>query len=233
MNDLLMEIRNQMWNEFHVRANITYVLRDENNEIRAVAYDANAPFNMFGISGRMNGSLYIDSIPDWDFNVDTYLFEDLEDGFEIAYMPIMEHYNVWCSVKNLENDIDHQDGLQRYLKYCKTHDITPDAIRSLGMISNLNIMNMYKEINEGYRIITDYTINRTAYVIGHDPKAPEPFAVWRTSYNRAGGYDIGHYFDTYDEAFADFKQRINDEVDKQVSQKRKSLKKEERSDEAR
>lgn len=233
MNDLLMDIRNKMWNEFHVRANITYVLKDENGEIRAVAYDANAPFSLFKVYGNMYGSLFIESIPEWDFNIDSYLLEDMEDGFDIAYMPLTEHYNVWGSVKSMEDDIDHQDGLQKYLKYCQTHDITPEAIRSLGMISNLNIMNMYKEMNHGYRIVSEYTVNKIAYVIGHNPKAPEPFAVWRTTHNRSGGYDIGHYFETYDEAFNDFKQRISDEVDKQVYLKRKCFKKEERSDEVR
>ena len=103
MNDLLMDIRNKMWNEFHVRANITYVLKDENGEIRAVAYDANAPFSLFKVYGNMYGSLFIESIPEWDFNIDSYLLEDMEDGFDIAYMPLTEHYNVWGSVKSMED----------------------------------------------------------------------------------------------------------------------------------
>ena len=233
MNDLLMDIRNKMWNEFHVRANVTYVLKDDNAEIRAVAYDANAPFNLFQVYGNMNGSLFIETIPEWDFNVDTYLFDDLEDGFQITYMPIMEHYNVWCSVKSMEDDIDHKEGLQKYLKYCQTHDITPEAIKALGLINNIDIMNLYQETNEGYQIISEYNINKVAYVIGYHSKAPEPYVVWRTSSNRSRGYDNGHYFTDYDEAFNDFNQRINDEVNHQVDWKRKDIKKEERSNEAR
>ena len=228
-----MEIRNRMWNELHIRAEITYVLMNENNEIRALAYDADDPETLFGIKGTMNGGIIISSIPDWDFSVDGYLFEDMEEGFDIAYMPIMEHYNIWCAVSSMEEDIDHQEGLQKYLQYCQMHDITPEAIRSLGLISDLNIMALYHESNQGYRIISDYTVNKVAYVIGHNPKAPEPFVVWRTTYNRSEGYEIGHYFSTYDEAFADFKQRINDEVDKQVYLKRKCFKRENRNDEAR
>ena len=196
-----MDIRNQMFSELHIHAKVIYV-------------------HLFGITGRMNGRLFINSVPDWDFNIDTYLFEDMEEGFDIAYMPILEHYDVWCSIKNLDGDIDHQRGLQLYLKYCQTHDITPEAIKALGMIDNLNVMNLYKE-------------KKITYVIGHHPKAPEPFVVWRTTNNRSNGYDIGHYFETYDEAFKDFKERINDEVDKQVYLKRKCFKKERNGNEAR
>lgn len=228
-----MDIRNQMFRDLHIHANVIYVLKNDSDEIRALACDSDEPFRMFGVTGRMNRELFINTIPDWDFNVDTYLFEDMEQGFDIAYMPILEHYDVWCAIKSLEGEIDHQAGLQNYLKYCQMHDITPEAIKALGMIDNLNVMNLYKETNEGYRIISEYNINRVTYVIGHHPKAPEPFVVWRTTINRAGGYDIGHYFTDYDEAFKDFKERINDEVDKQVYLKRKCFKKERNGNEAR
>ena len=233
MNNLLMGIRNQMWNELHVNAKVIYVLKDESDEILALACDADEPYSIFGITGRMNGRLFIHSLPDWDFNIDTYLFEDLEHGFEIAYMPILTHYDVWCSIKNLEGEINHQDGLQRYLKYCQTHDITPEAIKALGMINNLNVMNLYKETNKGYQIISEYNVNKITYVIGHNPKAPDPFVVWRTTNNRSEGYEMGHYFGTYDEAFNDFKERINDEVEKQVYMERKYFKKERTGNEAR
>ena len=34
-------------------------------------------------------------VQDWDFNIDDYLFYDLENGYSLVYMPPMEHYNVW------------------------------------------------------------------------------------------------------------------------------------------
>ena len=35
------------------------------------------------------------NVQDWDFNIDDYLFYDLENGYSLVYMPPMEHYNVW------------------------------------------------------------------------------------------------------------------------------------------
>lgn len=35
-------------------------------------------------------------IPEWDYSVDSYLFDDLENGYEIIYMPLDYHYAVWC-----------------------------------------------------------------------------------------------------------------------------------------
>jgi hypothetical protein len=72
-----------MWNEFHVRANITYVLKDENGEIRAVAYDANAPFSLFKVYGNMYGSLFIESIPEYtehSFEIDNEYYFAKESG---------------------------------------------------------------------------------------------------------------------------------------------------------
>lgn len=86
MNNLLMDIRNQMFSELHIHAKVIYVLKNESDEIRALACDADEPFHLFGITGRMNGRLFINSVPDWDFNIDTYLFEDMEEGFDIAYI---------------------------------------------------------------------------------------------------------------------------------------------------
>ena len=71
MNNLLMGIRNQMWNELHINAKVIYVLKDESDEILALACDADEPYSIFGITGRMNGRLFIHSLPDWDFNIVT------------------------------------------------------------------------------------------------------------------------------------------------------------------
>ncbi len=227
-----MEIRDKMWDEFRVRASVTYILKNESNVIRAVAYDMQEPENLFGVTGRMDESIFVDHIPDWDFNVDDYLLSDLEHGFQIVYMPIGEHYNVWCAITDMKEDIRNRKGLHEYLKYCQTHDITYNSIRSLGL-NDVNIMSLYKEENQGYRIIADYSVNKVAYVIGHDPKAPDPYVVWRTSYNRSAGYDLGHYYESFDKAFSDFRERIQDEVDKQVYLKRKCFGKEAKRDDAR
>ena len=220
MNELVNEVRDMIWDQLKIEVNISYILKNSSGHLKLVAYERDDEDNIIGASGRLENGFITFRIPYWDFNLDDYLLKDLEEGYEIAFMPITEHYNVWCAVNDMYYDLQNLNGLQKYLRYCQQHDITPSAISSIGS-QQINIMKLYREENQGYRIIADYTINKVAYVIGHDQKAPSPYAVWRTNDNRSKGYDIGHYFDSYDEAFKDFRQRINDEVDKQVSQKQK------------
>lgn len=221
-----------LWEQNKIEVNISYILKDTTGHLKLVAYERGNEENIIGASGRLENGFITFQIPDWDFNLDDYLLKDLEEGYEIAFMPIMEHYNVWCAINDLQHDLQNIKGLQKYLKYCQQNDITPSVISSIES-HQINIMKLYREENQGFQIIADYTINKVAYVIGHDPGAPSPYAVWRTSHNRSKGYDIGHYFETFDEAFADFKERINNEVDKQVYLKRKCFMKARNNDEAR
>lgn len=232
MNELAIEVRDMLWDQLKTEVNISYILKDSTGHIRLVAYEKDNEENIIGASGRLERGFITFSIPDWDFNVDDYLLKDLEEGYQIAFMPIMEHYNIWCAIDDFHDEIQNKRGLQEYLGYCQKNDITPSLIQSIGQ-QRINVMKFYHEENQGYQIIADYAINKAAYVIGYNPKAPSPYAVWRTNANRSKGYDIGHYFDNFDEAFSDFKERIQDEVDKQVYLKRKSFKREERSNEAR
>ena len=79
MNEFENDMRNRIWKELRIKANISYVLKDEDNDIRALAYDSEEPSNLFGLIGNLNGDIFINTIPDWDFNVDDYLLNDLEE----------------------------------------------------------------------------------------------------------------------------------------------------------
>ena len=232
MNEEVTAVRDAVWKATGTLAKVSYVLKNNHENIHAIAYDPSDPDRIFEITGKQNGGFLIHWIQEWDFNVDDYLLDDLEHGYEITYMPIDEHNSIWCWIELTSEDLNHSDGLQNYLKYCQTHDITPESVNSFGL-APVNIMNLYKETNQGYVIISEYTVNKTSYVIGHNPAAPSPYAVWKTSPNRAKGYDYGHYFSTYDDAFSDFYDRVWNEVDSAVKMKRKNFNKEVRRDDAR
>lgn len=146
------------------------------------------------------------SIQDWAFSIDDYLFEELEHGFEIVYMPIETHYGVWCMIDSFREDIFHQKGLQVYLSYCFKNGINKKSIDSVGFES-VDVMDMYVESNEGYEIIAETTIGFNTVVLGHHKKAPSPYVTWETSNDRKYGYTNGHYFSKFDDAFKDFKDR--------------------------
>lgn len=232
MNEYLSYVRDALWENLKMEVNISYILKDSHGSIQAVFYDPSGAEGIMGALGQPETGLCTYPIQEWDFNVDDYLLCELEHGYEIVYMPIIEHYNVWCAIDDCRYDINHEKGLQEYLKYCQKHDITPASIDSLGL-NHVNIMDLYKEENQGYKIVAVQSINDTSYVIGHNPKAPDPYVVWKTSTNRQNGYDIGHYFESFDKAFDNFRSRVQDEVEKQICLKQKRYKNKEKRQGAR
>lgn len=66
-----------------------------------------------------------------------------------------------------------------------------------------------KRSNGGYEIIESCTIGSTELVIGHDPKAPNPYVCW---YCKGGGnYFWGTYCDTIEAARENLSERYQRE----------------------
>lgn len=148
-------------------------------------------------------------VPEWDFNIDDYLLSDLEAGYQIKYMTLEDHYNIWCAIEEWKDDIQHQDGLYSYLDHCKKSGITPEAISLLGL-ENVDIMHLYQERNENYKIIGETKVGEQSIVIAHNPKSPSPFVTWKTTPTRTRGFDIGHYYSRFKDAYEDYKKRCNE-----------------------
>lgn len=149
-----------------------------------------------------------------DYSVDTYLFDDLENGYDLIYMPLQCHYGVWCCIDECRNEIDHQDGLQKYLKYCKDHHITQDILLKLGSYASdvPDVMQFYQETNEGCHIIDEFSIGKRSIVLAYRPKNDE-YVTWRTTPSRKRGFDMGHYFSSYHQAYDDFQERSHAVLD--------------------
>lgn len=85
-------------------------------------------------------------VPEWDFNFDYYVFNLLEEGYEVGYMNMETHYNLWNSIHELyPEDIDFKDGVQNYLQYCKDNNITKEKIDKEVNLDTPDIMEFYKE----------------------------------------------------------------------------------------
>ena len=61
-------------------------------------------------------------------------------------------------------------------------------------------------VNAGYRIIESMHAGTTEFVLGHNPKAVQPYVTWAT--NGPSDYFWGHYFDTLREAQRDLAKRV-------------------------
>lgn len=170
--------------------------RSDPDEIRCITIDNDNQINY-------------QNVPDWDFNIDDYLLSDLEDGYQIEYMTLEDHYNIWCAIEEWKDDIQHQDGLYSYLDHCKKNGITPEAISLLGL-ENVDITNLYQERNENYKIIGETKVGDQSIVIAHNPKSPSPFVTWKTTPTRTRGFDIGHYYSRFKDAYEDYKKRCNE-----------------------
>ena len=64
---------------------------------------------------------------------------------------------------------------------------------------------MTKEINAGYEILDRQRVGSTEVVLGHNPRAPEPYVTWKCRHG--SDYHFGHYFADKNSAVKDFKTR--------------------------
>ncbi len=138
---------------------IDYILIEkESNDAMAIASDGLEKiigFN-FGIEEESLSMGYSD-IPEWEFDLEGYLFQCLESGFEIGYMSDNTHSGVWNIIDMYyPTDILYKNGVTKYLQYCLDNGITkkylesktgssvPDVMKCLKNKEPLN-MNLKKE----------------------------------------------------------------------------------------
>ena len=92
----------------------------------------------------------IEKLPDWDFSFDGDLFDDLEWNREIIYMSISCHYDVWSEISYYyPNDIEHKEGMQEYLKYCKKEKI--DISKIQDFIKDVDVHDVMQYLEKGER----------------------------------------------------------------------------------
>lgn len=92
-------------------------------------------------------NMHIEEINEWAYNFDEDFFKKLEEGEVINYISMQGHFNIWMFLENnYPNDVTYKKGTQIYLKYCKQHKITKEAIdKDNGFNDTPNIMRYYKE----------------------------------------------------------------------------------------
>ena len=124
---------------------ISYVLASQfHNEVLVFATD--------GVDEllQINSKNEVFKIPEWDFNFDEYLFEYLQKGYEIKSMDYDVHSAIWNCIKELyPEDIKYQDGVQRYLVYCKDNMINNETIEKNSELKTPDIMDKLEEAKEG------------------------------------------------------------------------------------
>ena len=91
---------------------------------------------------RDNEVMYLDT--SWSFDIDNDLFEHLENGYEIVCMPFDGHHGVWWTINEWhDGDINHVQGMQMYLGYCKRNGITMERMAKECRYEGMDVMTLY------------------------------------------------------------------------------------------
>ena len=66
-----------------------------------------------------------------------------------------------------------------------------------------------KTVIQGYTIVDRKRAGDTMVVVGHNPKAPQPYVTWKAyKHSDFKSFDQGHYFSTFKDAMIDFYKRL-------------------------
>lgn len=124
----------------HKDKNIQYVLENPNDKYNSKAVASNIE-EILVINPITNE---INFMHEWDFSIDYNIFEELKDK-NIVYMNMNTHYGIWQYIADNYPDIDNKEGMQKYLKYCREHDITKERVEVAAKVKGLNdAMKYYK-----------------------------------------------------------------------------------------
>ena len=198
---------------------IDYILVKNENSVaqyQAYATSKNDVENMICIKFTDENSFEIHNVASWDFNIEEYFLNELENNYEIDYMPLESHYNFWCAIDEWRDEIEHQDGLQKYLSYCHINGISEHEI-SLLQLESINIMDLYQEKNVGYTIIAEMKCGEKAIVLAERKTDIAPYVTWTIRVDRKRGFDQGHYFSDFKSAYQDFEKRSHNMMDNELS----------------
>lgn len=188
---------------------INYILernsnKDDNHYLCYLSSNENSDV-IYQIQINNKNEFKLCRIEDWDYSIDTHLFEDLENGYQIYQMTSDTHYGIWSQINELKDDIDCTKGLQLYLSYCKQNKIDKNFMKLFHQ--EIDIMDLYQEQVNNYKIIASTDIASSSIVLAYNEKAPSPYVTWKTTPDRKNGYSSGHYFSTLKSVFSDYKKR--------------------------
>ena len=192
------------------------ILTHTNGNKPTIVYAYHRDIHSYLISYQENDGRYVDLNNPEDVNdiiekrddLDGMLFCFLEDGYEIDYMNMVNHSSIWKIVGDGEK-ISNKKGLDAYIFYCQKHGITKEFIERCTGYDVGDIYPLYIEMNEGYTIVSKTTIGSNCVVLGYNEKLMCPYVTWRTTSDRRYGYSQGNYFESFDSAYQDYKERCS------------------------
>lgn len=211
--------RDQLNKNDYENYSVYYILvrkENDNHQYFALACDEQDGEDIICLKFDDSGLDYINDVPAWEYYIDYCLLDKLEENYEIEYMPIEAHYNIWCIIDESRDLVNDKEGLQKYLSYCQRKGITKERL-DLYQAGINNIMELYQEKNAGYTIIAEMKCGEHAIVLAERKNNPESFVTWYTTIDRRNGYDLGYYFSDFTSAYQNFRKRCHNMMESELS----------------
>lgn len=80
------------------------------------------------------------------YNWDEDFFHKLEEDYEIIYVSMNCHYNIWETINEwYPNDIEHITGMHKYIEYCKENNINKEVIDKVIGLNVIDVMQMLEK----------------------------------------------------------------------------------------
>lgn len=163
----------------HLNMEIHYVLENTNDIRKSIIFAVDDGDEMAEIDLEEQEVKYS---PEWAYNIDTDIFEYLENEYNIGFISDTWHYNIWNMIDEYGiEEIEHKLGFQKYLKYCKENNIDKKYLIEKNNLPNVpDIMKYYEEkisytkIENGKveipqdKYIKDNDVNYIAFCLGYD-----------------------------------------------------------------
>ena len=194
------------------------LVNPQTNETITLASDGQEKMIQFAPkeNGYENGYM---NVPEWDFNFDSYLFEELQKGYEVGYMSDECHYGVWQTIDEwYPEEFDNIDGVQKYLKYCKDNGITKEYLDNKIGLNTKDVMQYYENLEIGDTM--EY-LEYIAEVDGLNPENNKEHIV--NFYENKQDYIDGERIESVSLKTENLKQNIRDYIEENYNLEEKDM----------
>jgi len=125
-------------------------------EVDYILFNPNTKNIIMSASGKEDSSLEIilsendkgnfecKQVSDWEFSIHEYIFSYLDNGYEIAEIKMPVHLTAWQALLDKYSENYYDNGVQKYLQYCKDNEITKEKVETVSDEKIEDIMFLYK-----------------------------------------------------------------------------------------
>ena len=129
INKVEKAIKNDEDYNYNFEMKVNYIMIDKKDKSQSYAI-VELDYNQLVIVYLEN--MEMRDIAEYAYTIDNDIYGDLESGKEIAYMSLDVHYGIWQDAHYYyPEDIQHKEGLKKYLQYCKDKHIDKNLLNEV------------------------------------------------------------------------------------------------------